>query len=131
MRGGTSGFQGVSSDQLRLLVLQDRSNTAQRLHQQFLLLRRLQHGQGHDRLGAVDLCTAGPEIGAGMEGGESTVQPGVADQRRKPIHALQQRRIALDACRILRWPAEPGLVQGGFEGLGRQLGCAPPAGHRF
>ena len=89
VRRFTAGFQGVSSDQLRLLLLQHRSHTAQRLHQQFLLLRRLQHRQGHDRLGAVDPGTAGPEIGAGMQGGESPVQPGVTHQRREPIHALQ------------------------------------------
>ena len=90
----------------------------------------IQQRQGHHRLGTVHACSAGPEIGAGVERRQATVQPGVAQQCWESIHALQQRWVALDPCRILRNSNESNLLQGCLQRLGREFGSAASTGHR-
>ena len=67
-----------------------------------------------------------------MEGGETGVEPGIAHQGRKAIHALQQG-LAVGSyahhCRIRRRPAQACLLQGCCQGCGGKLGPAAVAGH--
>ena len=67
-----------------------------------------------------------------MESGETGVEPGIAHQGRKAIHALQQGFAVGSSAhhgRILRRPAQACLLQGCCQGCGRKFGPAAVAGH--
>ena len=67
-----------------------------------------------------------------MEGGETGVEPGIAHQGRKAIHALQQG-LAVGSYahhgRIRRRAAQTCLLQGCCQGCGGKFGSAAVAGH--
>ena len=56
-----------------------------------LQLRWMRRGQGQSdhRLSRL-LSAAGPEVREGVQSGEAAIEPGITDQCRKTIHALQQ-----------------------------------------
>ena len=65
--------------------------------------------QGHDGHRTGHRGPTSPEIGAGMQGGESTIEPGITHQCWKAIHALQQRWCSAEVRGILRLGLETRL----------------------
>ena len=65
-----------------------------------------------------------------MKGRQAAIQPGITHQCGKAIHALQQRRVTVDLCCILRSASQAHWLQRCFQGLGRQFGGTAPARHR-
>ena len=65
-----------------------------------------------------------------MQGRQTTVQPGIAEQSWESIHALEQRRIAGNPGSVLRGPLHAHLPQSGLQRLGWQFGGAATTGHR-
>ena len=128
--GCAAGFQGVATDQPGLLFVQHRTHAGEGLGQQLLLIAGVKDRQGHDRLGAVHGSTAGPEVRTGMQSRQASVQPGIAEQGREPVHALQQWWVTGNLSGIFRCTAKPHLLKGGFQRLRRQLGCTAATGHR-
>ena len=134
-----AALQGVPADQHRAERIQNRAHPRQGLQQQLLLQMRCHLRQGHNGLNAADVSTAGPEIAAGVQGGEPGVQPWIGQQGWKTIHALQQQRpsgIHADQGRVLSggWIVigKPGQTgEGRAQGCSGQLGGAAAAGHRL
>ena len=87
----------MAADQPRPERLEHRAHTGQALHQLLLLQLRRGLGHGHQRLHAVHPGAAGPQIAAGVQGGEAGVEPGVLHQGGEAIDALQQQRTGLVA----------------------------------
>ena len=129
LRGVAAGFQRVSTDEGRPLFRQHGAHSRQGLHQQLLLLPGLEGRQGHHSLSALHSCSAGPEIGAGVQRRQASVQPGITQESRKAVNALQQRRVGRDRGGILRSSVQPHLPQCRFQGFGGQLGCTATTGH--
>ena len=65
-----------------------------------------------------------------MQGCQAAIEPGVTHQGRKAIHALQQLLTTRETGGVFRLSPQPHLLQGCCQGLGRQFGCATPAGCR-
>ena len=65
-----------------------------------------------------------------MQGRQAAVQPGVTHQGWKAIHALQQLFAAREMGGVFRLSPQPHPLERCGQGLGRQFGCATPAGHR-
>ena len=86
-------------------------------------------------MGGGDLGSAGPEVGAGVQGGQSSVQPGIADQGREAIHRGQDlATLAAHAEGMgIFWFSGQltalATAEGLLKGLGGQLGGAATAGH--
>ena len=57
--------------------------------EQLLLFCGVDRRQGDDGHCTGDRGATCPEIGAGMQGGEATIEPGITHQCWKAIHALQ------------------------------------------
>ena len=90
---------------------------------------------GDDGLGGGDPGSASPEVGAGVQGGEPPIQPGVADQSREAVDGGQYlaalpvgaegMSIFWFICELFALAASQCLL----EGMGGQLGGASTAGH--
>ena len=125
----------MATDQFSPLLLQCGSHPCQRLAEQLHLMVVIDGGHGHDRLHRGGAGTRGPQIGAGMEGGQSSVEPGIRDQGREAIHraehcgAVFRGANRLGILRSLAKFPNAAALQGLLEGGGWELGCAPAAGH--
>ena len=86
--GVAAGFQGVTTDEGGPLFLEGCVNARKGLGQQRLLFRLLEQRQGHHRLSAAHRGPAGPQVGAGVQGRQAAIQPGITHQGGKAIHAL-------------------------------------------
>ena len=84
-------LQGMATNQACPERIEHRAHPRQGLQQQFLLQRWRRLRQGHQGLHARHRRATGPEIAAGMQGGEACVEPGVGHQGRKAINALEQQ----------------------------------------
>ena len=82
-------LERVTADQGGSLLLEGSAQTREGLAEEPLLHPSIRPGQGDHRLGALHSGSTGPEVGAGMQGGEATVEPGVTHQGGEAIHALQ------------------------------------------
>ena len=65
--------------------------------------------QGDDGHRTGDLGPTSPEIGAGVQGSEPTIQPGITHECWKAINALQQCRRSAEVGGIFRLGFESGL----------------------
>ena len=65
-----------------------------------------------------------------MKGRQTAIEPGVTHQGWKAIHALQQSWMVIQSGGVFGLSPQSHPVQGRAQGLGRQLGRAPAAGHR-
>ena len=90
---------------------------------------------GDDGLGGGDPGSASPEVGAGVQGGEPPIQPGVADQSREAVDGgqyLAALSVGAEGMSIFWFICELfalATAQGLLEGIGGQLGGAATAGH--
>ena len=128
-------LQGVATDQARPHGTHHRLDAGQGLQQQGFLEGGCLLGQGHQGLHRLHRGTAGPEITAGVQGGEAGIEPGVVHQGREAIHALEQPLPASPLAhqgRILR--RRQGAIgvqagQGSLQGCSGQLGRTAAASH--
>ena len=88
-------------------------------------------------MGGGDPGSASPEVGAGVQGGEPPIQPGVADQSREAVYGGQNLPIFFansDGMSIFWFVGEIFALaasQGLLKGMGGQFGRASTAGHNL
>ena len=132
-----AALHGVAAKQRNGEWIEHGAHPSKRLKQPLLLQIRssLRHGKQH--LHAVQPRTTGPKVAAGMQRGETRVEPGIVQQSGKPIHALQHL-LAINVGghqRCILWPAERGSPlqprQSVVQRTGGKLGRTTAASHRF
>ena len=99
--------------------------------EQLLLFGGVDRRQGDDGHCTGDRCATCPEIGAGMQGCEPTIEPGITHQCWKAIHALQQCWCSAEVGGIFRLALKSRFQQRCVQGACGQLGGTATAGHRF
>ena len=128
----------MAADQGRPERIEHGAHPRQALEKQFFLQLGPGFRHGHQGLDAGHPGATGPEVAAGVQGGEPGVQPGVVHQGREAIDALQQQLLAgccghqggVFGLGGAAWTsAQAG--QGAGQGAGGEFGGAASAGHGF